>query len=361
MKKYKIAIIGLGRMGSTIDEEHPSLSPYSIASVSKNSERLDLVAGSDLVADRRNAFKRKWGIEALYEDFNEMIDQESPDMVAVCTRATSLLKPQDRAPSRDFLEDSHSEIGTVVSEAGVPMLYLEKAISNTISGADMLLEACSNNRTVFNSGVLRRFCNWANETRKIIDSGEIGDPQTVVHHGRGSLMHGHVHSMDTISYLLGDPKILKVRGELFPRDLRIKDNRVDADPVADFQIVFENGVEACSVPGGPVETEIKGSKGSIRTINALDTNQQLIQLRSNRNNLGEWKSLDMSSVQPTAPVTECLHNLIDAYESGKPSKANIESSHRVAECLLAVAESHRQGGAWIQLPVANRDLYVFHV
>ena len=69
----------------------------------------------------------------------------------------------------------------------------------------------------------------------------------------------------------------------------------------------------------------------------------------------------MSSVQPTAPVTECLHNLIDAYESGKLSKANIESSHRVAEGLLAVAESHRQGGAWIQLPVANRDLYVFHV
>ena len=42
-------------------------------------------------------------------------------------------------------------------------------------------------------------------------------------------------------------------------------------------------------------------------------------------------------------------------------KANIESSPRVAAGLLAVAESHRQGGAWIQFPVANRDLYVFHV
>ena len=174
-------------------------------------------------------------------------------------------------------------------------------------------------------------------------------------------MHGHVHSIDTISYLLGDPKISRVRGELFPTDLRIMNNRIDEDPVADFQIVFENGVEACSVPGGPIETEIKGSKGSIRAINALDPNQQVIQLRSNLNSLSEWKSVDMSSVRLTTPVTECLHNLLDSYESKKPSKSNIESSHRVAEALLAVAESHRQGRAWIQLPVANRDLYVFHV
>ena len=46
---------------------------------------------------------------------------------------------------------------------------------------------------------------------------------------------------------------------------------------------------------------------------------------------------------------------------GRPTKANVESSHGVAEALLAVPESHRQGGAWVTLPVENRDLYVFHV
>ena len=28
---------------------------------------------------------------------------------------------------------------------------------------------------------------------------------------------------------------------------------------------------------------------------------------------------------------------------------------------IAVAESHRQGGAWIELPLKERDLYIFHV
>jgi len=57
----------------------------------------------------------------------------------------------------------------------------------------------------------------------------------------------------------------------------------------------------------------------------------------------------------------CLEDLVESHESGRPSKANVEVSHRVAEALLTVPESHRQGGAWIQLPVKNRDLYVFHV
>ena len=46
---------------------------------------------------------------------------------------------------------------------------------------------------------------------------------------------------------------------------------------------------------------------------------------------------------------------------GASDEANVESSHGVAEALLAIPESHRQGGSWVTLPVENRDLYVFHV
>ena len=270
MRTYRVAIIGLGRMGSTIDDEHPGLSPYSIAAATRANDRLELVAGSDLIADRREAFGARWGIDALYLDYMEMIERERPDLVAVCTRATSLPKPHDRAPSSDFREDAHAEIGARVAEAGVPMVYLEKAISNTIRGADSLLEACRRNGTVFNSGVLRRFCSWADVTRGAIEEGRIGEPQVVAHFGGGSLMHSHVHSIDTISYLLGDPGVAAVRGEILPRETRIVGNRIDEDPRAAFHIVFANGVEAYSVPGGPAETEVVGTEGSVRTLNTLD-------------------------------------------------------------------------------------------
>ena len=363
MKTYRVAIIGLGRMGSTIDDEHPSLAPYSIAAATRASDRLELVAGSDLISDKRETFGTRWGIDSLYQDYTVMIERERPDLVAVCTRATSLPKPHDRAPSREFLEDSHAEIGTRVAEAGVPMLYLEKAISNTIRGADSVLEACRRNGTVFNSGVLRRFCGWADATRAAIEKGQVGEPQVVAHFGTGSLMHSHVHSIDTISYLLGDPGITAVRGELRPRETRIDGNRVDEDPRATFHVVFANGVEAYSVPGGPVETEVVGTEGSIRALNTLDPGEASVQIRasSRGRSVPEWQPVPVPPIAQGSPVVACLNDLVDSYESGRPTKANVESSHAVAEALLAVPESHRQGGAWVELPVENRELYVFHV
>ena len=363
MKTYRVAIIGLGRMGSTIDEENPALAPYSIPASCQASNRLEVVAGADLLREKRDAFREKWGVTALYEDHLEMIEKERPDMVAVCTRGTSLPRPASRAPHRDFREDSHAELGASVAEAGVPMLYVEKAIACTVRGAESLREACRRNGTVFNAGVLRRFCEWAQVVRGAIERGEIGEPKVVAHYGVCSLMHAHVHSIDTISYLLGDPGIVAVRGELQPRELKIEDNRLDEDPKAVFQIVFANGVEAYSVPGGPVETEVVGTENAIRALNTLVGSEAAVHRRaSDDGGKGAvWEALAVPSAAGRGSVVECLEDLVDSYESGRPTRANIEVSHNVAEALLAVAESHRQGGAWIELPVENRDLYVFHV
>ena len=86
MQKHTVAIIGLGRMGSTIDDEGHGDVPYSVAAATRASERLELVAGADLLPDKRDAFQSRWGT-AVYEDFRDMIDREEPDLVAICTAA----------------------------------------------------------------------------------------------------------------------------------------------------------------------------------------------------------------------------------------------------------------------------------
>ena len=108
---------------------------------------------------RRGAppFRERWGVEALYEDYVEMINRERPDLVAVCTTATGLQKPGDRAPSPDFRGDSHAEIAVDVANAGVPMLFVEKAMACSMRAADEVLAACRENGTLFNTGVMRRF------------------------------------------------------------------------------------------------------------------------------------------------------------------------------------------------------------
>jgi len=144
MKKYRAAIVGLGRMGSTIDDEIkdslPDWVPYSIASACRKMDRVELVAGADILPDKREAFRQRWGVSALHEDYLEMIDKEKPDLVAICTRG-----------------ELHADMGVRAAEAGVPMIYLEKAIACSMREADMLLNAFRKHRTLLNTGVLRRF------------------------------------------------------------------------------------------------------------------------------------------------------------------------------------------------------------
>ena len=108
MKTYRVAIVGLGRMGSTLDQ--------SIASASHVSERLQVVAGAETIPERRTAFQEKWDVETVYEDYQEMIEKEQPDLVGVCTTATGLPKPGNRAPSTAFRGRCTRRYGSLCSE-----------------------------------------------------------------------------------------------------------------------------------------------------------------------------------------------------------------------------------------------------
>ena len=360
MKTYRVGIIGLGRMGSTIDDEGHATKPYAIAGCCEAMEQLELVAGADLQADKRDAFAKRWGVNAVYEDYMEMVKQEELDLVAVCTTASGLFKPANKAPDATFRGDSHADLTVSLANAGVPMLYVEKAMASSMVRADEILEAVKANNTVFNTGVLRRFNASYHAVRDAIVAGEIGEPRAAVHYAASSLMHGHIHSIDTLSFLLGDPKIEAVRGEILPRDFVIEDNHIGFDPRSTYQLRFENGVEAWSVPVAGWEFEVLGTEGSIRSINNGDG----ILLRKVGGMVGKrqgWDEVEAPSYKEGSHVVSCLQDLVDAYEEGRLTLGHVEVAHHVTEACIAVAESHRQGGGWVGLPLEERGLYIFHV
>jgi predicted dehydrogenase len=362
MKTYRVAIIGLGRMGSTIDEEWSEGDvwqiPMAIASACAASDRLEVVAGADLLPEKRAAFTAKWGVEAVYEDYLEMIEKERPDLVAICTVATTALKPARQAPSRDFRGDAHADLTVSVSNAGVPMVFCEKAMASSMVKADAVRDACHKNGTLYNSGLLRRFNNQNHMIRKRIEDGDIGEVRGAVLFTQSSLLHGQSHSIDTFSHLLGDPKIKAIRGELQPRNLEIEDNMLDRDPSASFQIEYENGVQAVGVPfDGTWEFEVIGSEGSIRSLNEFQ--EVLLRKAGARGSL--WDVAPDPTVTPKSSVVYLLEDLVSAHESAGTTLGNVDVTHQTTEACLAVAESHSRGGAWVELPMENRDLYIFHV
>lgn len=337
---YRVAIIGLGRMGSTIDDETPPGAPsYSVAAASQESDRLQVVAGADIDADKRRAFRQRWGVEALYEDYEEMIRQEQPDLVAICTRG-----------------HLHAEMAVRTAELDVPMIYCEKAIACSMQEADAVRDAVHAHNTLFNSGVLRRFNRTYHQARDLIAAGEIGEPRAAVHYAATNLLHGHIHSLDTISFLLGDPKIESVSGKLYPSDLTIENNRLDKDPDGIYQVTFENGIEAASVPAGPWEFEVLGTRGSVRV---LSNGERTVLRRAVDERGRALTEIDVPDIEPHSTTQFCLEDLVAAKEEGRPTLGHIDVTHHLTEACLAVAESHRRG-EWVTLPLENRDLYIFH-
>ena len=339
-KTYRVAIIGLGRMGSTIDDEFPDRSPpYSVAASCKASERLQVVTGADIDAAKRAAFAERWGVDALYEDYVEMIRQEDPDMVAVCTRG-----------------HLHAEMATRSAEEGVGLIFCEKAIACSMEEADGILKAVRENGSLFNSGVLRRFNLRYHQARDMIRQGEIGEPKAAIHYASTNLLHGHIHSIDTLSFLLDDPKVESIWGELNTIDHRIPDNRLDDDPYGIFQLTFANGVAATSVPAGNWEFEVMGDGGSVR----LFDNGTALQLR--KNDAGKTRvasNVPVDLVPDHSATQYCLEDLVLAHEEGRQTLGPVETAHHLTEVCLALAESHRQQRR-ISLPLENRSLYIFH-
>ena len=346
MKTYRAAIVGLGRMGSTIDDEMAGYSaiplPYSIAAACRESERIELVAGADLVEEKHRNFRDRWGIKALYQDYREMIRQEAPDLVAICTKA-----------------ENHAELALGVAAEGVQMVYLEKAMACSMREADAVLEDYQRHQIAFNSGVLRRFDGRYHRMREWIEKGNIGAPRAVVHYAASSLMHGHIHSIDTIMYLLGDPSPTRVRGEL-RGDLPVRGNRFEQDPRAVYQIEFEGGVEAWTLPVGHWDFEVFGEEGMIKGMNnGIDWVVRRPVKMGEKHTI--FKEEPFDNAPPQSATLYCLEDLILAREEGRPTLGNVEVTHRATELCLAVAQSHLEGGAWIELPLENRDLYVWHV
>lgn len=337
---YRVAIIGLGRMGSTIDDEMPSgAPPYSIAAACRASDRLEIVAGADIDAEKRRDFQARWGVAALHEDYLEMIQQEEPDMVAICTRG-----------------HLHAEMAAQTAATGVPMIFCEKAIACSGVENDRVLAAVRKHQNLFNTGVLRRFNRTFHQAKALIDQGEIGEPRTAVHYAATNLLHGHIHSLDTLSFLLGDPKIVSVWGELFPRDLALAENRLEQDPNGIYQVVFANGVEGTSIHAGGWEFEIIGTGGSVRVLN----NGGSVQLRKASGSRGRTFEEVSVPVLPDHSTTQfCLEDLVAAHEEGRPTLGHIEVTHHLTEACLAVAESHRLGRR-VTLPLQNREMYIFH-
>jgi predicted dehydrogenase len=347
MSTMRAAVIGLGRMGSTFDDEIKAggsiVLPYCHAPSYIASPLANLVAGADPHDGQREDFGKRWGIDNkhLFTDYREMLEKDKPEIVSVCTTAKI-----------------RSQIVIDCAEAGVKAIWAEKPISITLAEADAMVDTCNKSGTVLAINCARRWNPFFTTARQLIDEGELGDVLQVTAYAPCGLSHNGSHMLDAICFLAGG-KVDWVFGEMSSDEAAEKEE----DPQGNGYLAFDNGTRAfargtaCGCTSW--EFEVLGTQGNIRSRNSGVTWEfrqadQSLAMRRAGTALKAWPLPNY----PEGMGLTIIRDIIDAFENGGKPKCSGEDGRAALEIAIAMRESHRRGCVKVNLPLEDRELKI---
>lgn len=194
-KRYRAALIGLGRIADTIDDEVVGdgwLFPFSHIGSYMDVPEVQVVGAADLYAEQREAFGRRWGVEDahLYESYAEMLERERPDIVSICTSASPRAKIT-------------LDIVRMVREGRteVKCIWVEKPMAISLEEADAMVDACREAGIILMMNAMLASDVYYRRARALIDEGALGRMLQVTAHGDGNLSHMGVHWIGAMSVL----------------------------------------------------------------------------------------------------------------------------------------------------------------
>lgn len=361
MSTYKAAVIGLGRMGSTFDDEIERggsiYLPYCHGPSYFYSPSVDLVAGADTHEEQRTLFGERWDLsdEHIHADYMEMVDRERPEIVSVCTTA--------RPRAKIMLDLARSGV--------VKAIWAEKPFTLSLEEADVVLETCRENDVRIAVNCARRWNPVFRTARKIIDSGEIGKVLQVTGYGEAAISHNGSHMIDTLRYLAGgDGKVDWVFGEMESDEAAASDD----DLRGNGYIAFANGVRGYVRTTGSGaanwDVEVVGEQGRFRSLfNGVE--EELVLLREpdpGSTAFGPSSSRVAWPVPTRVPFPRparprgtglnIIDDIINSIETGRPPLCSGDDGRAALEIAIAMRESHRRGGVKVDLPLEDRSLTI---
>lgn len=348
---YRAAVIGLGRMGSTFDDEMESggsiFLPYCHTPTYAASPLTELVAGADPHEEQRAIYGDRWGLSMghLYEDYREMLEREKPEIVSICTTA--------RVRHQILLD---------VARSGAKAIWAEKPIALSLEEVDELVSVCDELGVKVAVNTARRYNPSFVETRRMIDEGELGDILQVNVHAQCSLSHNGSHAIDTLRYLAKDGNIEWVFGEMESDEAA----NGEVDLQGNGYFAFDNGVRGFlrSMPCGVAawETDVIGTEGRVRTImNCLETEWMHLSPGSPRGRGIPSRSPLRIPTRIEGMGLTIVRDLIESFEKDHHPHSSIHGARATLEAAIALRESHRRGGIRVNLPVDDRSLKILSI
>ena len=341
-RTYRGAVVGCGRMGSTIDDEHIGMPhypwPWAHAPAMIEARGVDLIAAADVDQAKLDDFKRRWGVEALYTDYQEMMDKERPDIVCVTTR------PEPRAA-----------VTVGLAEMGVKAIFATKPMCRTLDEADAMIEACRKHGVIFAIACHLNWYNWYTNARQTIADGAIGKLRSMVCHSTASLSNLQSHTL-ALFRLFAEAPAKWVFGVMDSDEQAAR----DSDLSGSGYIVYENGVRAlmntrAETSGLGWTLEFIGERGRIVSRNA---HAQFELWSTHPETKGPILCQFPNPWHPRSSMVDAIEGVCRSIEMGEEPICPGEFGREGLEIAIALRKSHRHGNIRVDLPLEDRSLRI---
>jgi predicted dehydrogenase len=181
---YRVAIIGAGRIGATLDDpQDPLIRTH--AHGYKECGGFEIVGFVDSNLEKAESASARWG-GAAFENIEELFRAQPVDVVSVC-----------------LPDELHCE--TLLALAGKPvrLIFLEKPAVETLAQADEIGALYGQLPIRVQVNYTRRFVPEIRDIRSAIRSGSYGKFITGTgYYGKG-LLHNGSHLVDLLQFLVG--------------------------------------------------------------------------------------------------------------------------------------------------------------
>ena len=346
MARLRAAVIGLGRIASTWDEERSKYDgwhlPHAHIGCMAAVPEIKIVGLSDTWAEQREAARAKWGIDDLFEDYREMLGKTRPQIVSICT---------SMKPRTDIL----LEIAN--GDYGVQAIWAEKPLTYSLAQADEVIAACRKSGIHLAVNCTHRWRDSFTQTREMIDDGLIGD----VLHVQGSLncnlSHNGSHLITRLT-MFTDAPVAWVAGEAESDEAVAGED----DFAGNGYFVCHNGARGMfrgmRTGGLELSYDITGTEGMIRLMDD-SRSPELWRLEDGmpgRRGPTPVCHFFRPGHDPRPAGVNVLYDLMNCIETGEDSRCTGEDAREALEIALAVRESHRKGGGRVDLPLEDRSL-----
>ncbi|MGQ7871116.1 inositol 2-dehydrogenase [Sunxiuqinia sp. sy24] len=263
MKKLKVAIAGLGRIGK-----------IHLKNLCRNFPELEVVAVMDVAAESKNV-AAEYNVPILVSDFDDLLAVLDLDVVVICSPT-----------------DTHADYTIKAAKAGKD-IFCEKPLDLSLDRVQEVLDVVKESGVKLMLGFNRRFDPEFKKIRQLVLSDAIGDPQIIKITSRdpgpppvsyikvsgGMFLDMTIHDFDMARYISG--KMVK---EVFAKGAVMVDpeigNAGDID-TAIITLTFDDGsmavIDNCrkAVYGYDQRLEVFGNKGMAQADNNFPTNHKL--------------------------------------------------------------------------------------